>query len=169
VEQLRIAFRHRPIVQVARLDAENPEDYFPFENRLDTVICLNVLEHIQDDQGTLARIRTVLQPGGRLILLVPNDPKSYGTLDEALGHHRRYTPALLTQRVTEAGFELEQMLEFNRVSLPAWRFTGKVLKSRTLSPTGMKLFDRFVWLWRRIDAKLPWQPTSIIAIVRRRD
>jgi SAM-dependent methyltransferase len=169
VEQLRIAFRHRPAVQVARLDAENAEDFLPFENLLDTVICLNVLEHIGDDAGTLDRIRTVLQPAGRLILLVPNDPASYGTLDEALGHHRRYTRTQLKQRVEDAGFELERMLEFNRVSLPAWRFTGKVLKARTLSSAGMKMFDRFVWLWRRIDAKFPWEPTSIIAIARRRD
>jgi 2-polyprenyl-3-methyl-5-hydroxy-6-metoxy-1,4-benzoquinol methylase len=169
VEQLRIAFRHRPLMRIARLDAENGDDFRPFQGLLDTVVCLNVLEHVVDDAGTLLRIRSLLQQGGRLILLVPNDPTAYGTLDEALGHHRRYTPALLTQRVEEAGFELEKMISFNRVSLPGWRFTGKVLRSRTLSPLGMKIFDRFVWLWRRIDAKLPWGPTSIIAIARRAD
>ena len=169
VEQLRITFRHRPFVRVARVDAENAEDFLPFEGAQDTVICLNVLEHIADDAGTLRRIRTLLEPGGRLILLVPNDPSAFGTLDEALGHHRRYTRKLLTERVEEAGYALERMLEFNRVSTPGWRFTGKVLKARRLSSASMKVFDSLVWLWREIDAKLPWEPTSIIAIARRRD
>ena len=167
VEHLRSVFRHRPAVQVASLDATKKEDFLPFQNRLDSVVCLNVLEHIEDDAGTLERIRTVLEPGGRLILLVPNDPRSYGSIDKAIGHYRRYTQPGLKALLESAGYDLEQMLEFNRVSTPGWRFTGQVLKSTTLSPAGLRMFDKFVWLWRKIDRKLPWGPTSIIAIARR--
>jgi hypothetical protein len=132
------------------------------------VVCLNVLEHIRDDAGTLDRIRGVLEPGrGRLVLLVPNGPDAYGTVDEALGHYRRYTREGLATLLANRGYELETMLQFNRVSRPGWRFAGQVLKSRTLSPGGMRVFDQFVWLWRRIDRRLPWEPTSIIAIARR--
>jgi 2-polyprenyl-3-methyl-5-hydroxy-6-metoxy-1,4-benzoquinol methylase len=159
-------FRHRPSLRTARLDAENAGHFQPFAGEMDTVICLNVLEHIKDDHGTLQRIRTLLQPGGRLILLVPNDPRAYGSVDEAIGHFRRYTKATLTAAVEGAGYQLEEMLEFNRVSMPGWRFTGQVLKARTLSSSTLKIFDAFVWLWRRIDKSLPWQPTSIIAIAR---
>jgi hypothetical protein len=88
-------------------------------------------------------------------------------VDEALGHYRRYTREGLATLLANRGYELETMLQFNRVSRPGWRFTGQVLKSRTLSPAGMRIFDQFVWLWRRIDRKLPWEPTSIIAIARR--
>jgi hypothetical protein len=69
--------------------------------------------------------------------------------------------------VQRAGYHLERMLEFNRVSMPGWRFTGQVLKARTLSTGTLKIFDAFVWLWRRIDSSLPWEPTSIIAICRK--
>jgi 2-polyprenyl-3-methyl-5-hydroxy-6-metoxy-1,4-benzoquinol methylase len=169
VEQLRMAFRHRPLVRVARLDTEIPEDFRAFEGTVDTVVCLHVLEHITDDAAALGRIRGLLQPGGRLILLVPNDPSAYGSLDEALGHQRRYSRERLQSLVESAGYEVETMLNFNRISTPGWRLTGKALRAKTVSTALLKIFDRLVWLWRRIDRNLPWQPMSLIAIARRRD
>ena len=169
VEQLRMAFRLRPLVEVACLDTENPEDFGPFESSLDTVLCLHILEHLTDDAGTLRRIRTMLQPGGRLILLVPNDPSAFGTLDSALGHQRRYARNQFAQLIEEAGYDVEAILPFNRISMLGWRFTGKALKAKTVSMGSLKIFDRLVWLWRRIDSKLPWQSMSLIAIARRRD
>ncbi len=159
-------FRHRPSVCIGKLDATNPGDFVAFDRQMDTVICLNVLEHIEDDAATLKSIRTLLQPGGRLILLVPNDPKAYGTIDKEIGHYRRYTPPHLRALLTDSGYEVEDILKFNRASMPAWRFTGQVRKARTLSRIGLRLFDKFVWLWRKIDKSLPWEPASIIAIAR---
>ena len=167
VATLEGSFRHRPSLQVARLDAENAAHFEPFAGQMDTVICLNVLEHIADDLGTLQRIRTLLEPGGRLLLLVPNDPRAYGSIDKEIGHFRRYTRPGLSALMEQAGYTMEQMLEFNRVSMPGWRVTGQILKARSLSVNGLRIFDKFVWLWRRIDGSLPWEPTSIIAIGRR--
>jgi glycosyltransferase involved in cell wall biosynthesis/phospholipid N-methyltransferase len=164
---LRNIFSHRAYVCIHKLDAADVRDFLPFEGRLDTVICLNVLEHIEDDIATLASIRTLLEPGGRLILLVPNDPRAYGTIDKEIGHYRRYTPDGLRSLMTDSGYEVEDILKFNRISMPAWRFTGQIRKARTLSRSGIRVFDMFVWLWRRIDSKLPWEPASIIAIARR--
>lgn len=168
-EQLRNLFRHRPSVCVRRLDATMPEGFVAFEGQMDTVVCLNVLEHIEDDAATLVSIRTLLGPDGRLILLVPNDPRAYGTIDKEIGHFRRYTPASLQALLTARGFAVDDILKFNRVSMPAWRFTGQVRKARTLSRGALRVFDRFVWLWRKIDSALPWEPASIIAIARRSD
>jgi len=53
---------------------------------------------------------------------------------------------------------------FNRISRPAWYVSGKILKRTSLGRRQMRLFDRFVWLWRRIDQTLPWPSTSLIAI-----
>ena len=66
-----------------------------------------------------------------------------------------------------AGFQVEQIIRFNRVSRPAWFVSGRILKRRSLEWNQMRLYDRFVWLWRRIDKLLPWRPTSIIAIARK--
>ncbi len=166
-DHLRKMFRHRPAVCVRKLDATRPEDFEAFGRQVDTVICLNVLEHIEDDAATLRLIRTLLVPGGRLILLVPNDPSAYGTVDKEIGHYRRYTPAGLRELMTRMGYQVEDILKFNRVSMPAWRFTGQIRKARTLSRFSLRVFDRLVWLWRKIDGALPWEPSSIIAIARR--
>jgi hypothetical protein len=105
-----------------------------------------------------------LLPGGRAIVLVPQGQEVYGTLDAALGHYRRYSIAELRSKMQAAGFAVERILTFNRISRPAWYFTGRVLKRSALSPLQMKLFDRLVWLWRRLDSVLPWPSTSIIGI-----
>ena len=169
IDHLRNMFRHRPTVCIGKLDATNAEDFAAFAGQMDTVVCLNVLEHIEHDAATLESIRTLLAPAGRLILLVPNDPRAYGTVDKEIGHFRRYTPTGLRTLMTDSGYVVEDILKFNRISMPAWRFTGQVRKARTLSRTALRVFDRFVWLWRRIDTALPWEPTSIIAIARRPD
>jgi hypothetical protein len=110
---------------------------------------------------------TLLEQGGRLILHVPNDPRAYGTVDNEIGHYRRYTPDHLGKLMTDTGYQIETILKFNRVSMPACRFNGQILKSKTLSRSSLTVFDKLVWLWRKIDGSLPWQPTSIIAIARR--
>jgi hypothetical protein len=61
------------------------------------------------------------------------------------------------------------MIEFNRVTYPGWFFNGRILKKTTFSRFQLRVFDRMVWLWRRIDRFLPWPPTSLIAIAVRED
>lgn len=167
IEQLRKKFQHRPAVQVCKLDATRAEDYTPYAGTVDTVVCLNVLEHLEHDGEVLRQIRTLLLPGGRLLLLVPQGPQAFGSLDVAVGHYRRYTEEGLSKLLAETGYELERMIRFNRVSWPGWRFTGQVMKAKGLSAAGMWVFNKFVWLWRMIDDKLPWPSISLIAVARR--
>ncbi len=162
--RLRNRFSHRPKLSVARCDVTQPEHFRDIAGRMDTVICLNVLEHVEDDLAALRNIRSSLKPGGKAIILVPHDQRVYGTLDEALGHFRRYAHHELRERMEKTGFRVETILEFNRVSRWPWYVSGRILKRRALSPTQMRIFDKFVWLWRKIDGALPWPPTSIIAI-----
>jgi glycosyltransferase involved in cell wall biosynthesis/phospholipid N-methyltransferase len=162
--RLETRFQHRPNLRVRACDLARPEDFAGLEGRMDTVICLNVLEHIEDDMQGLHNIHTVLRAGGKAIILVPNDPRVFGTLDTVLGHYRRYTPIELRKKMEAAGFRVDDILQFNRISRPGWWLAGKVFKRTTLGRLQLKLFDHLVWLWRRIDRLLPWQPTSIIAI-----
>ena len=162
--RLRVRLHHRLTLQVCRCDAANPADFAPFAGQMDTVICLNVLEHIEDHHRALRNIHSVLMPGGRAIILVPQDQAIYGAMDEALGHVLRYSKEQLRSRAEEAGFIVERILDFNRASRPGWYVSGKVLKRRELSRLSLRLFEKTVWLWRRIDTRLPWPATSIIAI-----
>ncbi|MCU1260912.1 MAG: glycosyl transferase, family 2, partial [Bryobacterales bacterium] len=68
-----------------------------------------------------------------------------------------------------AGFTVERIIEFNRVSRPGWYITGRVLKRSALARFPMRCFNSLVWLWRKIDSKLPWPAVSIIAIARKNE
>ena len=142
----------------------DPADFEGLDQAVDSVVCLNVLEHVEDERASLANIHSALRPGGRAIILVPHDQRIFGSLDVALGHYRRYEHRELKERMEQAGFRVERILEFNRVSRYPWWFSGRVLKRESLSTTQMKIFDRLVWFWLAIDGRLPWPPVSIIAI-----
>jgi len=167
LERLRVRLEGRPNLETARLDASRPQDFTSLLGQMDTVVCLNVLEHIEDDRGALLSIHSVLKDGGVAVILVPQGQSIYNTLDEELGHWRRYSESQLSQRMTEAGFVVEAMLRFNRVSRPGWWLNGSVFKRRTISRLQLQNFDRMVWLFRRLDSHLPWSPTSIIAVGRK--
>jgi glycosyltransferase involved in cell wall biosynthesis len=165
--RLRVRFQSRPNLQIARCDLSRESDFAPLAGNSDTVICLNVLEHVADDAAGLRNIATALEPGGRAIVLVPQDQRIYGTLDKVLGHYRRYSEAELRTRMEAAGLKVERVLHFNRATRYAWWFNGRVLKRTHFGRTQLWVFDRLVWLWRRIDRILPWPAVSIIAVGRK--
>src|SRR6266496_769493 len=132
--------------------------------RLDTVVCLNVLEHIEDDRGSLRAMHDLLEPGGRLVLLVPALRALYGTLDEALGHFRRYARRELATKYQEAGFELRHLEYFNLAGVPGWWFTGRVLRRRLIPTGALRWYEARVPLFR-LESLLPWRiGQSLIAI-----
>jgi SAM-dependent methyltransferase len=161
--RLATRFQHRHNLHVRHCNLAEASDFAGLGG-MDTVVCLNVLEHIEDDMQGLRNIHSALAKDGRAIVLVPHGQDIFGTLDAALGHYRRYSHEELRQKMEQAGFRVERILDFNRISRPGWYVSGKVLKRTTLGAMQMKLFDQLVWLWRRIDQHLPWPPTSIIAI-----
>lgn len=167
LSELQTRLRHYLNVETCLCDLSKASDFEPLAETVDTVICLNVLEHVEDDLGSLRNIYHALSPGGRAIVLVPNGQEIFGQLDVILGHHRRYSLSQLQQLFVEAGFQVERILEFNRVSRPGWYVTGKLLKRSRISRFQLKIFDRLVWLWRRVDSLIPWPSTSLIAIAQK--
>jgi SAM-dependent methyltransferase len=153
-------------MRVARTDAENAET-FPTGQSFDTVICLNVVEHIQDDAGALRNVWNILDEGGRAIILVPYGPKLYGSLDEVLGHFRRYTEEQLVEVAQRAGFRVEKVLKFNRPGVVAWWLNGRVLRRKTFGLGQIRLLNVMTPVFRLLDNWLPLPPLSIIAILRK--
>ena len=162
--RLRTRFSHRPNLKIARCDLTNPADFEQFHELVDTVVCLNVVEHVEDDLIGLQNIRSALQPGGRAIILVPQGQSIYGSLDVVLGHYRRYSEDELQTKLEKIGFRVETIIRFNRVTRPGWYINGRILRKRTFGRFQLYVFDRLVWLWRKIDRFLPWNPVSLIAI-----
>jgi len=161
--RLRERFAGRPHVTVAelRLPALSPG---LAAERLDSVVCLNVLEHIEDDGAALSAMRQLLQPGGRLVLLVPALRALHGTLDEALGHFRRYVPAELSTKLRAAGFRVRHLEYFNLAGIPGWWLAGRVLRRRLIPSGALRWYDALVPLFR-LERLLPWRVgQSLIAI-----
>jgi glycosyltransferase involved in cell wall biosynthesis len=154
----------RPYLQVHYTDAAAGETY-PDE-QFDTVICLNVVEHLENDVQALRNIRSSLTKNGRAIVLVPNGPELYGSLDEVLGHYRRYTREQLQDVCERAGFRVERILKFNRVGAPGWWWNGRVLKKKTFGLWQIKLLNSLLPVVRPIDQFLPFPHLSWIVILR---
>jgi len=162
--RLRSRLAHRPNLETALCDLMKPEDFTPFHGQMDSVVCLNVVEHIPHDLTGLRNIYSALRPGGRAVVLVPQGQAVYGTLDVALGHVQRYSKKELHEKMSQCGFKVERVLEFNRITYPGWFVNGRIMKKRTFSRFQLSVFDSLVPVWRRIDRLLPWPPTSVIAI-----
>ena len=156
----------RPYLRVAYTNAEE-KDSFPTDQSFDTVVCLNVVEHVKDDVAALRNIRDALSDEGRAIILVPCGPSLYGTLDEVLGHYRRYTTEQLVSVAIQAGFRVEEMLKFNRAGVPAWWLNGRILRRKTFGLGQIRLLNLLTPIFRLVDSWAPLPPLSIIAILRK--
>lgn len=135
----------------------------------DTVVAVNVMEHVEDDAAFLATARRLLAPGGHLCLYVPALPAIYGTLDEAFEHHRRYTRAGLRARLLGAGFRPLRIAYTNLPGVAAWWVSGRVLRRRTVTARDAKLYDRWMIPWISALERV-WSPPagqSLIAIATR--
>lgn len=154
-------------VLVRNLDVANMAHFQGVENRFDSVVCLNVLEHVEHDAAGLCNIFSALVPGGHALILVPRSQALYGALDTAVGHLRRYTAADLEQKIRAAGFEVVKAFTFNRIGLPAWWLNGRVLRRRSFGRIQLKLYDALVWLWRLLERILPWPGLSLIVVARK--
>ena len=162
----RRRFADRSDIQVLEGDVRR----LPALGRFDTIVMLDVLEHIEDDVGTLVRLRDVLTEAGRLVLKVPALPGLYGALDSAIGHYRRYSRQSLDEAAAGAGLLLAVCRPFNLAAAPAWWFNGRVLRRTHPPETQLRLYDRLVPLFRLVDRVTgPPFGTSLIAVLRRAD
>ncbi len=114
----------KPYLYVLEIDASKPDNFRGLENQFDTALMINVLEHVPDEQVALRNLWDSLKPGGRAVILVPQHPALYGTLDEVLEHRERYTIQKLERSLGEAGFRVEKIFDFNRFSVPGWWLNG---------------------------------------------
>jgi SAM-dependent methyltransferase len=138
--------------------------------RFDTVLCVNVLEHIKDDTAALRTFAQALIPGGKVLIFVPAVQAAYGPLDAELGHFRRYSKPTLAKPFTDAGLELLELRYTNPIGLLGWMFNARVTGSTAHSPAQVKLFDAVVAPWALPLERVVAPPIglSLVAVGRRR-
>jgi SAM-dependent methyltransferase len=136
---------------------------------VNSVIAINVLEHVADDTDLLRMIHRVLLPGGTVLLFVPALPWLYGTLDESFQHVRRYTKRRFAAQLETAGFHLERLHYFNCPGVIAWFVAGKILRRKTIRVSQARGYDRWVVpLASRLETY--WTPPfgqSLVAVARK--
>jgi glycosyltransferase involved in cell wall biosynthesis len=169
LEYLKGTYREDRSVEIESYNFPlNPADRAALQARkLDTIVCCNVLEHIEDDRSTLADMLAVLEPGGRLVLLVPALSWLYGSLDEHLRHFRRYERAELEEKLAAAGFVLEECRFVNRPGVAGWYVNGRILRRRILPRAQLKAFKLMLPLLRREEKNPPSFGMSLLAIARK--
>jgi len=112
--------------------------------RFDTIVCMNVLEHIRDDAAVLREFRGMIAPGGRLVLLIPAMPMAFGEIDRRLGHFRRYTRSGARDLLARTGWRSVAQRYFNVVGLLGWLWNTRVWVRHAQSDSQIRVFDRMI-------------------------
>jgi len=165
IPELQRKFGRDPRVRIFQGYLEEIGDSFP----ADTIIAVNVMEHIERDADFVRAAQRRLSRDGSLLLLVPAVPAIYGSLDRAFDHFRRYTKPGLTKLLTDAGFEIQRLQYVNMIGVAAWFLSGRVMRRTTLGRAQVRFYDRWVIPWlRHIESKIqPPIGQSLLAIARK--
>ncbi|MDX1681275.1 MAG: methyltransferase domain-containing protein [Akkermansiaceae bacterium] len=138
----------------------------------DGAVMVNVLEHIEDDEAELSRLRGLLAASrGCLCLLVPARQEIYSDIDAHFGHFRRYNRSGLRGKLEAAGFEIRRLSYFNFVGYFAWALRFRLLGSMSFDINQVRFFDRCIfppahWLESRVCR--PPIGQSVIAVAQAR-
>jgi SAM-dependent methyltransferase len=146
-EQLRVRMEQMPAIP--RIDvyhASFPEAApdITAKQSPDSVIYVNVLEHIEDDEAELAAIHDALTPQGRVFIFVPALAWLYGAFDERVGHLRRYRKSELEGKLHRAGFRMLVSNYFDLAGVAPWWIKYCLLKSATMESGAVRFYDRYV-------------------------
>jgi glycosyltransferase involved in cell wall biosynthesis len=164
---LRNRFLRTPSVAVCELNPENPRDYEPWHGRFDSALCVNLLETVQNPQTVIRELHGCIKPDGNLVVLVPQAKSLFGPLDRGMGNLRRYAAEELADLLKENGFQVVTAYNVNKIGAASWWISGKLLGRKAISRVTLKLFDKTVWFWRRMDWLLPWRGLSLVVVARR--
>jgi SAM-dependent methyltransferase len=144
LDALQRTFAARPGVSVVAYDLDGPPPPPLAGRSFDTIIAVNVIEHVKDDAALVRALAGLLRPGGKLVVYVPACPFAFGSLDRALGHYRRYTRPSLRALLEGAGLRAIPPAYMNGLGLIGWTVNGRLLRRRQLPTRQVQLFERLV-------------------------
>ncbi len=164
---LRNRFLRTPSVTVSDLDPETGAGFEKWEAQFDSALCANLLENVDQPQAVLGALARSLKQGGSLVVLVPQGPGLYGSVDQELGHRRRFSAEMLQGMLEKEGLRVETERHINKLGTVGWWFASKMLRKRKISRPALKLWDKTVWLQKAIDRVLPWRGLTLVMVARK--
>jgi 2-polyprenyl-3-methyl-5-hydroxy-6-metoxy-1,4-benzoquinol methylase len=147
----RARFRAKPF-EAYHLDIASP-DVLRFRSRsLDTAVCLNVLEHVEDDVNALRNIRGALLPNSTVCLLTPMNKWLFGPMDAIDQHFRRYIRSELSAKLAAADLSIVHQRYFNMLGIAAWWLQNRVIGGSMAAPSQYGLFDKLVPFLSKVES-----------------
>ena len=167
--EIKRRFAGQSNFKAALFDIADPAVTALASENIDTIISVNVLEHVEDDMQALDNMNRILEPGGKLLLLVPALQWLYGTMDAADNHYRRYNKRMLRERVSAAGFNVEKVYYMNLIGIAGWFVNGKILKNDLISTAHYSLYNKIVPIISKAESLIhPPIGLSLVSVATKR-
>jgi SAM-dependent methyltransferase len=160
----KYAFLDKSNFSVYHVDIQDIQSSPLQGKKFDTIICLNILEHLGNDRLAIENMSSLLLPGGRLIILIPALKTLYGSMDISFEHLRRYNKKDLKMLIRDRNLKIVRLYYMNFLGLLGWFFNGRILKKKELPENQTKLFDKLVPLMGITEKliKPPWGQSLIL-------
>jgi SAM-dependent methyltransferase len=129
-------------VRTIQSTLENASLQYPQIANPDSIVYINVLEHVEDDQAELHTAHSMLASGGRVLVFVPAHEWLMSRFDRKLGHYRRYTRESLTAKFKRAGFTIRFSAYFDLLGIFPWWLKYRVFQSEEMETSLVRAFDR---------------------------
>jgi glycosyltransferase involved in cell wall biosynthesis len=155
----------KPYLEIKEIDAGSRYSFLGLEG-FDTVIVVNLLAQLEEP-AVLANVWSTLNSKGRLVIVVPLHKRLYGSLDMALGRKRRYSRREIEGSLAEAGFSIQTAFDFNRLCVPLWLLSGRVLRRKRLSRLELKILDTLIPIMKRLDRLWPWKGLALVIVAEK--
>jgi glycosyltransferase involved in cell wall biosynthesis len=165
VLQVETRFGHLENVDVVSGDLEDAGLFERLGREFDSVLCVNVLEHLTKPEVALEGFTKVLKSGGHALILVPAHDWLYSAADEALGHTKRYSTDDLVPLIEDSGLEVVEIREFNRMGVAGW-MVNKILQRTAIGKLQARLFGLLMPLVRVVERVDALPGLSLIAVAR---
>jgi len=153
IKFLRDKYNNRDI-NVHEINVEKFDHLKKLNKFFDTVIMLNVLEHIKDDLKPLENIYKILKRNGVLILLVPAFKFLYNSIDIEVGHYRRYSKKEIIKLSKSAGYKIKGCFYFNFLSIIGWFINGTIFRKGELSKNALDIYNNMIPLLRVFEKNI---------------
>jgi phospholipid N-methyltransferase len=167
LKHLRENFSSHSQIKILCEDLENPDTFERvLKHPVDSLICLNVMEHLIDDRAFLSRLRSLMTRNQNVVIAVPQHDWLYSEFDRLVEHQHRYSKNELSSRLKESGFEIEYLEDFNRIGSLGWFVRFRLFRSTSISLRSTQLFDKGVPLWKYFEPIKIIPALSLIAVAR---